>query len=246
MSLLRRRTADETELVGVPASLGQPTTQPCSEPGCDGPDRVICEYRDRRGTPCPTAWCPQHIVTVGTSHVCRRHARVVQVLTPVEFRPEFPPPDLNNRAPSLASFLGDGLDQRMRGLLDELCHPANGEHVGTEALNLVTSLNLGRRWAQGWKLFDNTGPLIRIDVEVDERDDPECAIRLNSRVVLRCVPPWIEERLAGAPARAADDMEQRRQAFYDTLMEQYIRPAVIAEEHWVRRWERSPTLATRS
>ena len=244
--LLKRRATTETDLVGVPvpSTPGQATSQTCSEPGCDGPDRVTCDYRDRRGTACPTAWCPQHIVTVGTWHVCRRHARLVQVLSPVEFRPEVPAPDLDNRTPSLASYLGDALDSRMRQLLAEVCRTAEGERVEGEPLYVVTTHDGRRRWAQGWKLFDTTGPLLRIDVEVDERDDPECAIRLNSRIILRCVPPWIEERRSGGPARAPDDVEKRRQAFYETLMEQHIRPAVIAEEHWVRRWERSPILAT--
>ena len=173
--------------------------QLCSEPGCDGPDRVTCDYRDRRGTPCPTAWCPQHIVKVNAWHLCRRHARIVQSLAPVEFRGELPAPDLDNRAPSLASYLADTLDKPMRTLLSELARPALGEYVAAEALNLVTSVSGGRRWSQGWKLFDNTGPLLRIGVEVDEKRDPECGVRLNSRVVLRFVPPWIRERSAAAP-----------------------------------------------
>ena len=180
--------------------------QLCSEPGCDGPDRVTCDYRDRRGTPCPTAWCPQHIVKVNAWHLCRRHARIVQSLAPVEFRGELPAPDLDNRAPSLASYLADTLDEPMRTLLSELARPALGEYVATEALNLVTSVSGGRRWSQGWKLFDNTGPLLRIGVEVDEKRDPECGVRLNSRVVLRFVPPWIRERSA---ARAVPRRRRR-------------------------------------
>jgi len=242
--LRKRRPAAETEIIGVAVSAGHSTDKPCSEPGCEGSDRVLCDYRDRRGTPCPTAWCPQHIVTVGTWHVCRRHARLVQVLTPVEFRTEMAAPDLDNRAPSLTSYLGDALDTRMRQLLGELCRTAEGERVQNEALTLVTTHDGRRRWAQGWKLFDNTGPLIRIDVEVDERDDPECGIRLNSRVILRCVPPWIEERRKGATPRAPEDERQQRDAFFEKLMEQQVRPAVIDEEHWVRRWERSPILAS--
>ena len=245
MSRFRRHTPVETEIVGVPASPGQPTSQLCSEPGCDGPDRVTCDYRDRRGTPCPTAWCPQHIVKVNAWHLCRRHARIVQSLAPVEFRGELPAPDLDNRAPSLASYLADTLDEPMRKLLVELARPALGEYVASEALNLVTSVSGERRWSQGWKLFDHTGPLLRIGVEVDEKRDPECNLRLNSRVVLRFVPPWIRERRAGAPFSPEDEAERRR-VFFETLMEQHVRPAVVAEERWVRRWERSPQAGARS
>jgi len=245
VSRFRRRAAVETEVVGVPASPGQPTTQLCSEPRCDGPDRVTCDYRDRRGTPCPTAWCPQHIVTVNAWHLCRRHARLVQVLAPVEFRGELPPPDLDNRAPSLTAYLGDALDAPMRQVLGGLCRTALGEHVAAEALNLVTSQSGERRWSQGWKLFDNTGPLLRIGVEVDEKRDPECATRLNGRVILRFVLPWIQERRPGAPAAVHAD-EERRREFFSALAEQHIRPAVAAEERWVRRWERTPQAGSRS
>jgi hypothetical protein len=36
---------------------------------------------------------------------------------------------------------------------------------------------------------------------------------------------------------------RRRQAFYDGLMEQHVWPGLVAEERWVRRWERSPNAA---
>jgi hypothetical protein len=244
VSLLRRQKAVEAEIVGVPAaSPGHPSDLPCSEAGCQASERVSCDYRDRRGSPCPTAWCADHVVTVHSWHLCRRHARVVQALAPVEFRGQLPQPDLDNRAPSLTSYLAEALDARMRAALAELGHPRNGEHVSAETLTLVNTQNRGRRWAQGWKLFDNTGPLLRIDVEVDEERDPECAIRLNSRVILRFVPPWIQDRKSAVkPVGGAED-DQRRQTFYDGLMEQHVRPALVAEEHWVRRWEHSPNEA---
>jgi hypothetical protein len=131
----------------------------------------------------------------------------------------------------------------MRAALGELCRPLNGERVTGEALDLVTTQTRGRRWAQGWKLFDNTGPVLRIDVEVDEALEPGCAIRLNSRVILRCVPPWIQDRASAVRQLEGAEDEQRRQAFYDSLMEQHVRPALVAEERWVRRWERSASAA---
>ena len=242
VSLLRRQKAVEAEIVGVAAaSPGHPSEQPCSEPGCQAENRVSCDYRDRRGIPCPTAWCADHVVTVNSWHLCRRHARTVQALAPVEFRGQLPPPDLDNRSPSLASYLAEALDSRMRAALTALSRPASGEHVGTEALTLVTDQNRDRRWVQGWKLFDNTGPLLRIDVEVGEARDPECAFRLNSRVILRCVPPWIQDRKAHVPPVEGAEAERRRQAFYDSLMEQHVWPALVAEERWVRRWEPTPS-----
>ena len=79
------------------------------------------------------------------------------------------------------------------------------------------------------------------NVEVGEARDPECAFRLNSRVILRCVPPWIQDRKAYVPPVAEAEAERRRQAFYDSLMEQHVWPALVAEERWVRRWEPTPS-----
>jgi hypothetical protein len=177
---------------------------------------------------------------MGSWHLCRRHARLVRILTPAEFQAQLPPPDLDNRAPSLASYLGEALDAPMRKLMNEVCRPENGEHVTAEALTCVTSQNGEHRWAQRWKVFDNTGPLLRIAVEVDEESEPECIIRLDSRVVLRFVPPWITAHMSGAPFVVEEDTEKRlQQMFFSTLMDRHIRPAVIAEERWIRRWERS-------
>ena len=229
----------------------EPIAAPCGELGCQGEHRVACDYRDRRGAPCSTAWCPDHIETVGRWHLCRRHARLVQVLAPIEFRGELPAPDLDNRAPSLTSYLGQAIDAPMRSLLEELCHSGNGERVGVEPLTLVSSRSGGRRWTQSWKIYDSTGPLLRVAVEVDESRDPECAVRLNGRVIVRCVPPWIEDRQGGASASASasapapdpTEEEARRRLFFDTLVEQHIRPAVVDEERWARRWDRSALTA---
>lgn len=242
VSWFRRRPAT-VEVAGStdqePKQRARPSTAPCSKKGCTGASRVACDYRDRRGKACPTVWCPDHIVAIGSWHFCRRHARLSQALRPVGFRGELPAPDLDNRSPSLAAYLGEALDPLVRRLLDEIIRPENGESIGEDPLALVVPRTGSRRWARGWKLYDNTGPLLRIGVEVEEDKDPECAVRLNGRVILRCVPPWIEARRSGVKAGATADGLPRAD-FYNTLVEQYLRPAVVAEERWVRRWERTP------
>jgi hypothetical protein len=179
------------------ASPGHPSEQPCSEPGCQAENRVSCDYRDRRGIPVPD----------GVVRRPRRDGQLLASLPPSRpHRPgprprgvpraSCPRPTWTTARPRWRPTSPRRLDSRMRAALTALSRPASGERVGTEALTLVTDQNRGRRWAQGWKLFDNTGPLLRIDVEVDEARDPECALRLNSRVILRCVPPWIQDRKA--------------------------------------------------
>ncbi len=256
--LRRRPQAVVADPVDERTVIGRRTEIPCSAPGCEGADRVRCDYVDRRGTPCPTAWCPDHVVAVaGRGHYCRRHARLAHVLAPIEFRGAIDPPDLDNRAPSLVAFLAEEVGPRVRELLAELVRPDLGESLADDPLHLVMTRARTRRWAQGWKLFDNAGPVLRIGVEVDEESDPEFALRLNGRVILRCVPPWIAERRAGSeangparseahepaasgaavrPATGTEDAERSRQSFVERLVDHQLRPAAIAEDRWVRRW----------
>ena len=233
----RRRPASVEVEESAPVGPGQATDAPCTVPGCTGADRVGCDYRDRRGTPCPTAWCPEHVVIVGEWHLCRRHASLSRALAPAEFRGELPAPDLDNRAPSLAFYLRDALDQRVRQLLDEVTRTSEGEVVGIEPLTLVVPRPGSRRWTSGWKLYDGTGPLLRIGVEVEEASDPECSVRLNGRVILRCVPPWIEARGSAAATPGGTD---QREGFYAAVVDHHLRPAVLDEDRWMRRWEHPP------
>jgi hypothetical protein len=200
---------------------------------------VVCDYRDRRGHPCPTAWCPAHVVVMGPWRLCRRHARIIQALAPHGLRSAVPAPDLSNRSPSLVAFLGEGLDRGVRDLLGEVVRAARGESLGEDALIAVVGRHGSRRWVQGWKVYDSTGPLLRVSVEVDEERDPEFALRLNGRAILRCVPPWIEARAAGL-ATPGDSGPTSPESFCAALVEQHLRPAVLDEDRWLRRWERAP------
>ena len=238
MSRFRRHTPVETEIVGVPASPGQPTSQLCSEPGCDGPDRVTCDYRDRRGAACPTSWCRAHETVVDGQHLCRRHAGLVRALRPEELRGEIAPPDVENRTPALVVYVADHLDTRIRTLLEEMRRPERGETISTEPLMLVTLPPAIRRWNLSWTLYDNTGMTLRIGIDVEENQDTELALRVNSRVIARVVPPWISRRKAGLPLTGEDDPADR-EAFYDGLIALYFRPAAEAEARWMRRWEAS-------
>jgi hypothetical protein len=79
---------------------------------------------------------------------------------------------------------------------------------------------------------------LRIGVDVEEDSDPELTLRVNSRAIARCVPPWISHRFAGEPLTPDAD-EADREAFYDGLVKLYFRPAAEAEARWMRRWEGS-------
>jgi hypothetical protein len=206
--------------------------------GCDGADRVTCDYRDRRGAACPTSWCRAHETVVDGQHLCRRHAGLVRALRPEELRGEIAPPDVENRTPALVVYVADHLDTRIRTLLEEMRRPERGETISTEPLMLVTLPPAIRRWNLSWTLYDNTGMTLRIGIDVEENQDTELALRVNSRVIARVVPPWISRRKAGLPLTGEDDPADR-EAFYDGLIALYFRPAAEAEARWMRRWEAS-------
>ena len=239
MSWLKRQPKPrQRDLVGTAYWPGYTSTEPCLEAGCEGVDRVYCDYRDRRGTACPTSWCRKHEVVVAGQHLCRRHARLVQALRPMELRCEIAPPDVANRSPALAAYVAENLDTRIRGLLEEFRRPDHGEKIDIEPLMLVTLPPAIRRWNLSWTLYDSNGMTLRIGVDVEEDMDPELTLRVNSRAIARCVPPWISRRKAGHPLIGeADDAD--REAFYDGLVKLYFRPAAEAEARWMRRWEPS-------
>lgn len=239
MSWLKRQPhSGPGDLVGTAYWPGNASSDPCFVSGCDGADRVTCDYRDRRGVACATAWCRTHEMVVDGKHLCRRHARLVRALRPEELRGEIAPPDVGNRSPALVAYVGEQLDSRIRGLLEEMRRPERGETVSAEPLMLVTLPPAIRRWNLSWTLYDNTGMTLRVGIDVEEGQDTELALRVNSRVIARCVPPWILRRKAGLPLTGADDPADR-EAFYDGLIGLYFRPAAEAEARWMRRWEPS-------
>ena len=185
------------------------TSQPCSLAGCGRQDGSRCGYVDKRARACPTAWCPEHAAIVGGLVFCRRHASTLIALDGAEVVAGFP--DLDNRAPSLVGWVGRELDEPVRQLLTAVTPPAHAAVV-TEPVRLVISPGgRARRWAKVWKTLDSTSVLTRVSVEVDEDDDCEVAARVDTELIGRGVPPWIEHRLKGEVVDAATDAAERRQ-----------------------------------
>ena len=226
VSFFRRRTpAVEAEIVGVPTWRGQAPALPCSEPGCQGSDRVTCDYRDRRGAPCPTAWCPEHIRRVGAWHLCRRHTRVVEVLAPVEFRGQLPPPDIDNRAPSLVNWVARDLDAFVAATLVQSA--TQGEtFVREPVVSTHADRSGGRRYERGWKLVDHTGLRLVVAVYVVEGDDITIRVRVGSGVVAEGIPPWVERHRRGIEVPEETDRAQR--SLFYAFLQKHIVAAVRA------------------
>jgi hypothetical protein len=194
---------------------------PCVEHGCTRQDAVRCDYVDRRRRPCPTSWCPDHQVIVNGRALCRRHARTLTATSGnTEFNTDSPIPDLDNRSPSLADYVGDALEPRVVALLEGLCRPGSNDRVGAEPVRPVHPAGGGARyWGRTWKLYDHTGVQTSISVEVDEEHDPEVWVRVGGNVVAQGIPPWIDRRRNGLPELSDAEDAEARERFYAALWE---------------------------
>jgi hypothetical protein len=187
-----------------------PGDQLCTEQGCTHVTGIGCQYVDRRGRHCTSAWCPDHRLVIDGRVYCRRHAGVVSALPTVAMHSAAPMPDLENRAPSLVSWVARELDADIRRLLLAELAGHSGAQLLTDPVYLIfTGSDRRRAWERAWKLVDHTGHSLRVALLVEEDADAEVAVKIGSNVVDRIVPPWIVQRLHGAPPPPAVDAERR-------------------------------------
>jgi hypothetical protein len=181
----------------------------CAADGCRRGDGTLCSYVDKRSRPCPTAWCPNHIALVAGVAFCRRHASTMTAIEGSEAVAGLP--DIDDRAPSLVGWMGRELDSPIRELFARLAPHGSATLVTDPVTLILTPGGNTRRWAKAWKMVDRTAVLNRVSIEVDEGDDCHVSARVDSELIGRGVPPWIENRQAGRRVDAATDTAERRE-----------------------------------
>jgi hypothetical protein len=184
----------------------------CSEPDCASQGAVACSYVDRRQRQCTSAWCHQHQQIAFNAIYCRRHAGIIAALGPDHV--SVPLPDLENRAPSLANWVGRDLDGPIRDLLER-------EYPGTR-LHVTAVVSGGswrdRVWSRSWKLISDTGVDLWINISVAEAEDSSIRLVFEQRTIAELTPPWIEARRHGVTVDRQTDTEARRR-FYALILE---------------------------
>ena len=181
----------------------------CRAHDCAAAGTSRCAYVDRRMRPCGTEWCASHRSRVGARDYCRRHAGVVRALGD-----QLPAglPELNNRAASLAAYLGDELDGRVVSILGRAAARSDEASLVNHPVRLVkTPGGRERRWQRSWNLVDRTGVVSRVAIEVDESDDAVVTTSVGSSRIGRGTPPWIASR------DDADSDPERRAAFVEAI-----------------------------
>jgi hypothetical protein len=149
---------------------------------------------------------------------CRRHARLFASAGAGEFQIEQALPDLDNRSPSLADYVGDALEPRVLQFLWSLCRPGTNDQVGSEPLRVVHPAGGGtRRWDRTWKIYDHTGVIVQVAVETDESRDPEVDLKVGRNVIGQGVPPWIARRRQALPPLGPAADAEDRERFYAAL-----------------------------
>ena len=181
----------------------------CRARDCAAGGVTACAYIDRRMRGCGTTWCPDHRHRVGAHEYCRRHAGVVGALGE-----QLPAglPELDNRAASLAAYLGDELDGRVVSILGRAAAGNAESSLVNHPVRLVrTPGGRDRRWQRSWNLVDNTGVVTRVAIEVDESEDTVVMTSVGSSRIGRGTPPWIARR----EGETID--QERRAAFVDAI-----------------------------
>jgi hypothetical protein len=149
---------------------------------------------------------------------CRRHARLSASADAGEFQMTQSLPDLDNRSPSLADYVGDALEPRVMEFLWSICRPGTNDQVAAEPLRVVHPAGGGtRRWDRTWKIYDHTGVIVHVTVEADESRDPEVDLKIGRNLIGQGVPPWIERRRQGLPPLGAAADAEDRERFYASI-----------------------------
>jgi hypothetical protein len=198
----------------------------CTAAGCRRRDGIRCSYVDKRARACPTAWCPEHVVEVSGIAYCRRHASTMIAIEGSEVIAGLP--DLDNRAPSLAGWVGRELDAPIRELFARIAPVSAARLVADPVRLLMTPGGTTRRWAMTWKMIHRNEIVSRVSIEVDEADDCQVAALVDNELIGQGIPPWIEHRLAGHRVDAAVDAAERQQ--FATAMARSIELVVTGQE----------------
>jgi hypothetical protein len=208
-------------------------TELCQARGCANYTALRCSYIDRRGRRCGGVFCPAHHELIDGAVYCRRHAGTIRAIGDAAHDTRSLP-DLGNRAPSLVNWIAQDLDDRIRTLLESVRRPQEKVLVDDEVA-MAYDHQRRPRWERSWKLIDATGLVLKVSIQVDDREDALVAVRVGHEMVAKGVPPWISRRGDQVEANSPVDRSQR-QLFYRFLEEN-----ITAAVHRLRERADHPT-----
>lgn len=195
----------------------------CQARGCVNHTALRCGYVDRRGRTCRGTFCPQHRGAVRGVVYCRRHANTMLALGD-SVHNQLMLPDVDNRGPSLVNWIAAELDHRVRALLGTVAE--GDERVLFDAgVSLAYDQTRRPRWERSWKLVESTGLVLKVSINVDEREDALVSVRVGNELVAQGVPPWIARRHTGEILDP--DVDRLRRELFYKFLEENISDAVV-------------------
>ena len=202
-----------------------PGNQPCTRVGCPNHNANECSYVDRRARRCETAWCPEHRTIISGAPYCPRHAGIMRALLASSRKGHLP--DIDNRAPSLANWVGNDIDQQMRSAMEQ-ARDGEGETLIVDPIGYIYAVHdQAHRWERAWKLANHTGLTLKAAIDVDEEQDGVVRLRVGQRTVNHVVPPWVGHHQQHELVSPEVDASER-EAFYRAVIEQLSN--AVAEE----------------
>jgi hypothetical protein len=213
----------EVRAQSTDANVGQviatAPTHPCTQDGCSSQDGAACEYVDRRGRECRTAWCIEHRFTIEDRVYCRRHAGVISALPSLDSSLAVSLPDLDNRAPSLVGWVSRQIDGDFWRLLLKELSPGSGAQLVADPVTLIfVGIGRQRAWERAWRLDSHVGIALRVSVVVEELDDTMITVKVGGNTVEQLVPPWIQHRVRGEAVTPDEDRKEREE-FYQRVLD---------------------------
>ena len=190
-------------------------TRYCSSPSCSVAGALACAYSDSEGHSCLTAWCMEHVVEFHEQPYCVRHANTLAAIG----EDAKVMPALDDRAPSLAHWLGSNLGPDIRYLLDR---SRNGitETLFTEPVRTVgTGDQL--RWQRRWRLATRAETTLAVGLTIHPQQGPggtpTVALLVNDAEIHSGVPPWIGADQDVRDAHSAEGRMSRRHYLAELL-----------------------------
>jgi hypothetical protein len=226
--LFRRKdpVATENPVSEAPAMPEYPLGEkPCTRAGCEKHTGNPCAYVDRRARRCETAWCEDHRSIIGGAPYCPRHAGIMTALLASSRKGHLP--DIDNRAPSLANWVGNDIDEKMREAMGSIQSSDEGETLVVDPIAYVYSgFDQSHRWERAWKIVNHTGVKIKVAVDVDESKDYVVRLRVGQKTVNQVIPPWVGHHEKREWTDPATDQRERTE-FYGEVCGQ-LSEAILA------------------
>ena len=186
---------------GAPARAAPETAignQACSALRCSSLAGMPCNYVDRRGRRCKTAWCPVDRNVVEGKIYCALHAHAMQALD-WEFGAASHP-DINSRTVPTLQWISSAAADEVIATLNVFC-ALHGEMLVAEPVRRrYNPIAHSRVWEKQWKTLSPTGVSLRVAISSDEDRPTEIHITVNGHDVNVVPPPWNRELSAPTAA----------------------------------------------